>query len=82
MLPPGARMIDAGYVASELRGTVVVDAERDLALPLLEDVFFEFVPVEAWDRGVRATRSCCTSSRRGATTTSSSRRAAACFATT
>ena len=54
-LPPGARMIDAGYVASELRGTVVVDAARGLALPLLEDVFFEFVPVEAWDRGVRAT---------------------------
>jgi hypothetical protein len=54
-LPPGARMIDAGYVASELRGTVVVDAARGLALPLLEDVFFEFVPVEAWDRGARAT---------------------------
>ena len=54
-LPPGARMIDAGYVASELRGTVVVDAQRGLALPLLEDVFFEFVPVEAWDRGSRDT---------------------------
>jgi hypothetical protein len=54
-LPPGARMIDAGYVASELRGTVVIDAARGLALPLLEDVFFEFVPVEAWDGGARAT---------------------------
>jgi hypothetical protein len=54
-LPPEARMIDAGYVASELRGTVVVDAARGLALPLLEDVFFEFVPAEAWDRGARAT---------------------------
>src|SRR5688572_15257536 len=54
-LPPDARMIDAGYVASEMRGTVVVDAERGLALPLLEDVFFEFVPVEAWNRGDRNT---------------------------
>jgi hypothetical protein len=54
-LPPAARMIDAGYVASEMRGTVVVDAARGLALPLLEDVFFEFMPVEAWDRGLRDT---------------------------
>ena len=54
-LPPAAQMIDAGYVASEMRGTVVVDAARGLALPLLEDVFFEFAPVEAWDRGSRDT---------------------------
>lgn len=55
LLPSNVRMIDAGYVASEVRGTVVVDAERNLALPLLEDVFFEFVPVEAWDASERAT---------------------------
>jgi hypothetical protein len=55
LLPPAARMIDFGYVASEMRGTVVIDADRDLALPLLEDVFFEFVPAEAWDDGERAT---------------------------
>ena len=55
LLPSGVRMVDAGYVASEVRGSVVVDAERGLALPLLEDVFFEFVPTEAWDAGERAT---------------------------
>ncbi len=54
-LPAGARMVDAGYVASEVRGTIVVDVARGLALPLLEDVFFEFVPVEAWDAGERST---------------------------
>ncbi|MDP3736276.1 MAG: GH3 auxin-responsive promoter family protein [Hyphomonadaceae bacterium] len=54
-LPAGARMVDAGYVASEMRGTIVVDIERGLALPLLSDVFFEFVPVEVWDRGERQT---------------------------
>ena len=48
-LPGRVRMIDAGYVASEVRGTVVVDAARNLALPMLEDVFFEFVPDEAWN---------------------------------
>jgi hypothetical protein len=55
LLPSRVRMIDAGYVASEVRGTVVVDADRNLALPLLEDVFFEFVPADAWDAGERAT---------------------------
>jgi hypothetical protein len=54
-LPSGARLIEAGYVASEFRGTVVVDVERSLGLPVLEDVFFEFVPVAAWDAGSRDT---------------------------
>ena len=56
LLPNDVRMIDAGYVASEVRGTVVVDAERNLALPLLEDVFFEFVTDEAWNAGERDTQ--------------------------
>lgn len=55
-LPSGAKVIEAGYVASEFRGTVVVDHERGLGLPVLEDVFFEFVPADDWDAGVRETR--------------------------
>ena len=55
LLPSHVRMVDAGYVASEVRGTVVVDVERNLALPLLEDVFFEFVPTERSDAGERTT---------------------------
>jgi hypothetical protein len=54
-LAPRTRVIDAGYVASEFRGTVVVDVERSLGLPLLEDVFFEFVPAAEWDAGRRDT---------------------------
>jgi len=33
----------------------VVDADRDLALPLLDDVFFEFVPLDSWEAGGRET---------------------------
>jgi hypothetical protein len=55
LLPPATRMIDAGYVASEVRGTVVIDAASNLALPMLDDVFFEFAPVDAWDSGARET---------------------------
>lgn len=54
-LAPGTRMIEAGYVSSEFRGTVIVDVKRSLGLPLLEDVFFEFVPVDHWDDGRRDT---------------------------
>jgi hypothetical protein len=54
-LPRGAMLIEAGYVASELRGTVVVDAGRGVALPVLEDVFFEFVRADRWDAGSRDT---------------------------
>ncbi|MDP3801077.1 GH3 auxin-responsive promoter family protein [Brevundimonas sp.] len=55
-LAPETLMIDAGYVASELRGTVVVDARRNLALPLLEDTFYEFVEADDWEAGRRDTR--------------------------
>lgn len=54
-LPAGAMMIDAGYVASEVRGTIVMDVARNLALPLLDDVFFEFVSVADWESGERDT---------------------------
>jgi hypothetical protein len=54
-LPPDCRMVDAGYVASEVRGTIVVDIENNLALPMLQDVFFEFAEVNAWDVGKRDT---------------------------
>jgi len=55
MLPPGARMIETGYVASEMRGTVIADVDRSLGLPLFHDVFFEFVPAAQWDEGRRDT---------------------------
>jgi hypothetical protein len=54
-LPPGAVMVDAGYVASEVRGTIVVDIKNNLALPMLGDVFFEFVPAAEWESGDRNT---------------------------
>jgi hypothetical protein len=54
-LPQGAVMVDAGYVASEVRGTIVVDIKNNLALPLLGDVFFEFVPAAQWEAGQRKT---------------------------
>ena len=41
-LPPGANVVEFGYLASEARGTVNVDAARNICLPALLDTYFEF----------------------------------------
>lgn len=47
------RVIEFGYLSSEFRGTVNVDPARNLCLPTLQDVYFEFVEETAWDLGDR-----------------------------
>ena len=48
-LPEGCRVVELGYLASELRGTVTVDVERQLGLPALCETFFEFVEKESFE---------------------------------
>ena len=50
-LPEDCAIVELGYVASELRGTLNVDAQRNLCLPALQDAFFEFAEREAWESG-------------------------------
>ena len=50
-LPPGCGIIELGYVASEVHGTVNVDARRNLCLPTLDHTFFEFAPRADWEAG-------------------------------
>ncbi len=50
-LPPEARVLELGYVASEFRGTLTVDPESGGGLPLLTDHFFEFVERTDWELG-------------------------------
>jgi hypothetical protein len=50
-LPPEARVLELGYVASEFRGTMTVDPESGGGLPLLTDHFFEFVERTDWELG-------------------------------
>ncbi len=42
-LPETAKIIEAGYVSSEFRGTINVDVASNLCLPTLRDHYFEFV---------------------------------------
>lgn len=51
MLPDRAMIVELGYVASELRGTINIDVQRNLCLPTLMDTVFEFVEREAWEKG-------------------------------
>ncbi len=50
-LPETAKIIEAGYVSSEFRGTLNVDVTSNICLPTLLDNYFEFVPRDAWERG-------------------------------
>ena len=49
MLPADCGVIELGYVASEVHGTVNVDPQRDACLPTFDQTIFEFVPREQWE---------------------------------
>ena len=53
-LPPTARVAELGYLASELRGTLMVDLKRNLGIPTIHENFFEFVECDDWDAGRQA----------------------------
>ena len=51
VLPETAAVVDLGYLASEVRGTVAVDTTSGNCVPTLGDNFFEFVDRDAWESG-------------------------------
>ncbi len=55
-LPQSVVLMDIGYIASEFRCSMTIDAKTQNGLPLLTDHFYEFADVSAWDRGERETR--------------------------
>jgi GH3 auxin-responsive promoter len=48
-LPPTARIIEAGYHASECRGTLNIDPRTNACVPSIDTTFFEFVERDAWE---------------------------------
>lgn len=52
-LPADIIVIDVGYLASEFRGSITVDAATNGGVPTLTHHFFEFVEREQWDQGDR-----------------------------
>ncbi len=50
--PEGVKVIDIGYLSSEMRGTITIEAETNEGLPTLQENFFEFVEKSRWESGV------------------------------
>jgi hypothetical protein len=51
LLSPDTHIIDAGYMASEFRGSINVDVEQNRAVPTLHENFFEFVERDNYESG-------------------------------
>lgn len=50
-LPDGCSVMELGYQATEMRGTLALDREAPGGLPPLDHHFFEFVDQERWESG-------------------------------
>lgn len=49
--PRDTRIIELGYLASEVQGTTNIDAQQNICLPTLLDTVFEFVARDQWETG-------------------------------
>ena len=54
-LPADAQIMELGYQATEVRGTLALEPATTAGLPALHHHFFEFVEQRAWDAGERTT---------------------------
>ena len=54
-LPANAQIMELGYQATEVRGTMALEPATTAGLPALHHHFFEFVEQGAWDSGERTT---------------------------
>ena len=51
LLPADIPIIELGYLASEFRGTLNIDARNNTCLPTLFQTYFEFAERNAWEAG-------------------------------
>ena len=51
LLPADVMIVEVGYLASEVRGTINVDVRRNTCLPTLFNTFFEFAERQGWESG-------------------------------
>lgn len=52
-LPEITKIMELGYLASELRGSITVDAHTGAGVPTLQHHFFEFIEPTMWESGGR-----------------------------
>ena len=51
VLPDSIQIVELGYLASEVRGTINIDATQNTCLPSMLDTFFEFADRRDWEAG-------------------------------
>ena len=51
LLPAHTSVLELGYLASEVRGTITMDTEENLGVPTIQDNFFEFIERNHWEHG-------------------------------
>ena len=51
LLPADIPIIELGYLASEFRGTLNIDARNNVCLPTFFQTYFEFAERDAWEAG-------------------------------
>lgn len=51
LLPNDCAVYEFGYNSSEFRGTINVDLESNLCLPMFQHSYFEFVECDDWENG-------------------------------
>ena len=51
LIPADIPVIELGYLASEFRGTLNIDARTNVCLPTFFQTFFEFVERDTWEAG-------------------------------
>ncbi len=51
LLPADIPIIELGYLASEFRGTLNIDARNSVCLPTFFQTYFEFAERDAWEAG-------------------------------
>ena len=51
LLPADIPIIELGYLASEFRGTLNIDARNNVCLPTFFETYFEFAERDAWEAG-------------------------------
>ncbi len=54
-LPNDVKLIELGYVASELRSTITCDPKTNAGIPVLDQNYYEFIEKHDWDNGHRET---------------------------
>lgn len=55
LLPTYARILELGYLSSELRATITLDDTESAGVPTLGDNVFEFIETDLYDEGIRET---------------------------